>query len=152
MRKEVGERRGGTGEWLSVPPVHPLCYGTAFLRLTPSFQHRSSKPCILSLGNSRHFWHRDKLAAVRDISVPRQIGTRTIRHLKKTNQHFFNLVCSRKRSRSCGQYCYAVYNCHLTLWNWKKFFCPIHFIRFLGFYSKFSQYGLHMLQEVINGF
>ena len=29
MRKGVGERRRGAGEWISVPPVHPLCYGTA---------------------------------------------------------------------------------------------------------------------------
>jgi hypothetical protein len=42
MRKGVGERRRGAGEWISVSPVHPLCYGTTFLRLTPSFQHRSS--------------------------------------------------------------------------------------------------------------
>ena len=41
-----GERRRGAGEWISIPPAHPLYYGTAFLRLTPSFQHRSSKSCI----------------------------------------------------------------------------------------------------------
>jgi hypothetical protein len=45
-RKGVGERRRGAGEWISIPPFHPLCYGTAFLRPTPSFQHRSSKSCI----------------------------------------------------------------------------------------------------------
>ena len=37
MRKGVGERRRGAREWISVPPVHPFCYGTAFLRLTPSY-------------------------------------------------------------------------------------------------------------------
>ena len=36
------EKRGGKMD----KPVHPLCYGTAFLWLTPSFQHRSSKSCI----------------------------------------------------------------------------------------------------------
>ena len=36
------EKRGGRMD----KPVHPLCYGTAFLRPTPSFQHRSSKSCI----------------------------------------------------------------------------------------------------------
>ena len=45
-RKGVGERRRGVGEWISIPPVHPLCYGTAFLWPTPSLQHRSSKSCI----------------------------------------------------------------------------------------------------------
>ena len=37
MRKGVGKRRRGAGEWISVPPVHLPCYGTAFLRLTPGF-------------------------------------------------------------------------------------------------------------------
>ena len=37
MRKGVGERRRGAGEWISVTPFHPLCYGTAILRLTPSY-------------------------------------------------------------------------------------------------------------------
>jgi hypothetical protein len=46
MRKGVRERRRGAGEWISIPPVHPLCYGTMFLRLTPSFQHKSSKSCM----------------------------------------------------------------------------------------------------------
>jgi hypothetical protein len=32
MRKGVGERRKGAGDWISEPPVHPLCYGTAFLQ------------------------------------------------------------------------------------------------------------------------
>jgi hypothetical protein len=51
--EEGGEKRGkgemrrkGVGERISIPPFHPLCYGTAFLRPTPSFQHRSSKSCI----------------------------------------------------------------------------------------------------------
>ena len=56
MRKGVGERRRGAGEWVSVPPVHPLCYGTAFLRLTPSFQHRSSKSCIQRLHTVKVGW------------------------------------------------------------------------------------------------
>jgi hypothetical protein len=56
MRKGVGERRRGAGEWVSVPPVHPLCYGTAFLRLTPSFQHRSSKSCIQHLPTVKVGW------------------------------------------------------------------------------------------------
>jgi hypothetical protein len=47
---------------------------------------------------------------------------------------------------------YTVYNCRLTLWNWKKFFCPIHFIMFLGFYSKFSQYGSNYLGPFRNRF
>ena len=102
-------------------------------------------------------------APVWDISVPRQIGTRKIRQIGtcvfffyftyKTSNSLepipnFNHVCSGKdpdhADNTVTLYTY-IYNCRLTLWNWKKFFCPIHFIMFLGFYSKFSQYGLHTL-------
>jgi hypothetical protein len=38
------EKRGGRMDKRT--PCPPLCYGTAILRLTPSFQHRSSKSCI----------------------------------------------------------------------------------------------------------
>ena len=63
MRKGVGERRRGAGEWISVPPVHPLCYGTAspfprpFLPVslypvhslseTPLNRHRQSTSCAV---------------------------------------------------------------------------------------------------------
>ena len=45
------EKRGGRkekrdGRMDKRTPCPLLCYGTAILRLTPSFQHRSSKSCI----------------------------------------------------------------------------------------------------------
>ena len=41
--KRVGEKRRGAGEWISVHPVHPLCYGTAF-SLRPLLLHLLFSP------------------------------------------------------------------------------------------------------------
>jgi hypothetical protein len=89
------------------------------------------------------YWILDTLA-------PGEIGTRALRHLCETFRYqdklALNHVCFGKRSRSCGQYCYTVYNCCLTLWNWKKFFCPIHLYHVSGLLLKiFSIWLAHVL-------
>jgi hypothetical protein len=104
----------------------------------PHYQDKSA-PHFLSNKHemqSKHNWFKYSLkeAIINSLKSSDQYS------LKSSDQMFTAL--SQKRSWSCGQYCYTVYNCCPTLWNWKKFFCPIHFIMFLGFYSKFSQSGL----------
>ena len=69
--------------------------GTAEMR-SVSFTANNTPPPLRLRSLRSKFRILDTSAPVWDISVPRQIGTRTIQHLKKTNRPFFNHVCSRK--------------------------------------------------------
>ena len=89
------------------------------------------------------YWILDTLA-------PGEIGTRALRHLCETFRYqdklALNHVCFGKRSRSCGQYCYTVYNCCLDIVKLKEVFLPHPFIScFWDLLKIFSIWLAHVL-------